>query len=128
VNAGLTEAATGRHVWSEGYNAEFKDIFAVQADIARRAVGAVAVRLTRIEEERVLAKPTGSLAAYELVLRGREFLSHISRDSNDAAAALFQRAIDLDPNYATAYDALRRSHFEAVVSGWTEYRDEELER
>ena len=74
VNAGLTEAATGRHVWSEAYDAELKDIFAVQDDIARRVVGAAAVKLTRFEQERVLAKPTGNLAAYEYVLRGREVL------------------------------------------------------
>ena len=74
VNAELTEAATGRQVWSEAYDAEVNDIFAVQDDIARRVVGAAAVKLTRFEQERVLAKPTSSLAAYEYVLRGRDFL------------------------------------------------------
>jgi adenylate cyclase len=128
VNAELTEAATGLHVWSETYDAEVKEIFAVQDDIARRVVGAAAVKLTRFERERVLTKPTENLAAYEYVLRGREFLSHASRDKNDEAAALFQRAIDLDPNYAAAYAALGGSHFEAVVSGWTEFRQEELEQ
>jgi adenylate cyclase len=128
VNAGLTEAATGRHVWSEGYDAELKDIFAVQADIVRRAVRAVAVKLTRFEEERVLAKPTGSLAAYDLVLRGREILSNATHEKNDEARQLFQHAIDLDPNYAAAYVALGGSHYEAVVSGWTEFRDAELDR
>jgi adenylate cyclase len=128
VKAELTEAATGRHVWSEGYDAELKDIFAVQADIVRRAVGAVAVKLTRFEEERVLAKPTGSLAAYEYILRGREVLTHTTHEKNDEARELFQRAIALDPNYAAAYAALGDSHFEAVVSGWTEFRGEELER
>jgi TolB-like protein len=126
VNAQLTEATTGVHVWSETYDGEVKDIFAVQDDIARRVVGAAAVKLTRFERERVLTKPTENLAAYEYVLRGREFLSHVTRDKNDEAAALFQRAIDLDPNYAAAYAALGGSHFEAVVSGWTEFRQEEL--
>src|SRR5207237_5845876 len=128
VNAKLTEAATGLQVWSEAYDAEVKDIFAVQEDIARRAVGAAAVKLTRFERERVLTKPTANLAAYEYLLRGREFLSHATRDKNDEAAALFQRAIDLDPNYAAAYAALGGSHFEAVVSGWTEFRQEELDQ
>src|SRR5712671_5464872 len=128
VNVELTEAATGLRVWSETYDAEVKDIFAVQDDIARRVVGAAAVKLTRFERERVLTKPTENLAAYEFVLRGREFLSHASRDKNDEAAALFQRAIDLDPNYAAAYAALGGSHFEAVVSGWTEFRQEELKQ
>jgi adenylate cyclase len=126
VNVELTEAATAVHVWSETYDAEVKDIFAVQDDIARQVVGAAAVKLTRFERERVLTKPTENLAAYEYVLRGREFLSHASRDKNDEAAALFQRAIDLDPSYAAAYAALGGSHFEAVVSGWTEFRQDEL--
>jgi adenylate cyclase len=128
ANVVLTEAATGVHVWSETYDAEFKDLFAVQDDIARRVVGAAAVKLSRFERERALTKPTENLAAYEYVLRGREFLSHPSHDKNEEAIALFQRAIDLDPNYAAAYAALGGSHFEAVVSGWTEFRQEELDQ
>ena len=46
---------------------------------------------------------------------------------NDEAREMFQRAIDLDPNYAAAYAALGGTHFDAVVSGWTEFRDEEVE-
>jgi len=128
VNVELTEAATARQVWSETYDAELKDIFAVQDDIAKRVVGAAAVELTRFERERVIQKPTKSLAAYEFVLRGREFLSHSTREQNDEAQDMFQRAIDLDPSYAAAYAALGGAHFEAVVAGWTEFRDEELTR
>jgi non-specific serine/threonine protein kinase len=61
----LSEAATGRNVWSETYDAEVKGIFDVQEDIARRVVGAAAVNLTRFERDRALVKPTESLAAYE---------------------------------------------------------------
>ena len=104
------------------------DIFAVQDDIAKRVVGVAAVKLTRFEQERTLAKPTNSLAAYEYVLRGRDILSHATRDDNDQASALFQRAIDLDPNYAEAYAALGGSHYEAVISGWSQFREDELER
>ena len=128
VSAELTEATTGRHVWSEAYDAEVEDIFAVQDDIAKRVVGAAAVKLTRFERERALAKPTNSLAAYEYVLRGRDSFSHATRDDNDRASELFQRAIDLDPNYAEAYAALGGAHFEAVISGWSQFREDELER
>ena len=127
VSAALTEAITGRHVWSEAYDAKVDDIFAVQDEIAKRVVGAAAVKLTRVEQERALAKPTSSLAAYEYVLRGREAYSHATRDNNDEASELFQSAIDLDPNYADAYAALGGSHYEAVVSGWSQFREEELE-
>jgi adenylate cyclase len=128
VGVQLIEATTGRLVWSETYNAEIDDIFAVQDTIAKSVVGAAAVELTRFERERALAKPTGNLAAYEYVLRGRGELSHDTRDSNDEASELFQRAIDLDPNYADAYAALGGSYYEAVVSGWSEFRAEDLER
>ena len=100
VSAELTEATTGRHVWYESYDAEVDDIFEVQDDIAKRVVGVAAVKLTRFEQERALAKPTSNLAAYEYVLRGRDFLSHATRDDNDKASEHFQLAIDLDPNYA----------------------------
>jgi TolB-like protein/class 3 adenylate cyclase/Flp pilus assembly protein TadD len=128
VGVQLTEATTGRLVWSETYNAEIDDIFAVQNTIAKSVVGAAAVELTRFERERALAKPTRSLAAYEYVLRGRGAFSHDTRDSNDEAIELFQRAIDLDPNYADAYAALGSAYYEAVISGWSEFRTEELER
>jgi adenylate cyclase len=124
----LTEATTGRLVWSETYNAEIDDIFAVQDTIAKRVVSAAAVELTRFEKERVLAKPTTNLAAYEYVLRGRGAFSHDTRDTNDEAIELFQHAIDLDPNYADAYAALGYAYYEAVISGWSEFRKEDLER
>jgi adenylate cyclase len=128
VGVQLTEATTGRLIWSETYNAEINDIFAVQDTIAKSVVGAAAVELTRFERERALAKPTSNLAAYEYVLRGRGALSHDTRESNDEASALFQHAIELDPNYADAYAALGGSYYEAVVSGWSEFRTEDLER
>jgi len=128
VNIELAEAATGRTVWSETYDAEAKDIFDVQDDIARRVVGVAAVKLTRFERDRALVKPTENLAAYEYVLRGREHFSRATRDSNDEAQDMFQRAIDLDPSYAAAYAELGLSLIEAVASGWTEFIDDDLAR
>jgi adenylate cyclase len=128
VTVQLTEAATGRNVWSQAYDAELKDIFGVQDDIAKRVVGAAAVTLTRFERDRALAKPTASLAAYEYVLRGREYFTHATRDDNDQAQDMFQRAIDLDPSYAAAYAQLGLSLVEAVASGWTEFVADDLDR
>jgi adenylate cyclase len=128
VNVELTEAASGRHLWSEAYDTEVNDIFRVQDDIARRVVGAAAVKLTRFERERALGKPTESLAAYEYVLRGREYMSHATREGNHGAQDMFQRAIDLDPSYAAAYAELGLSLIEAVASGWTEFIADDLGR
>ena len=128
VTAELTEAATGRSIWSQAYDAEIKDIFGVQEDIARRVVGAAAVKLTRFERERALGKPTGNLDAYEYVLRGREVFSHATRESNHEAREMFQHAIDLDPSYAAAYSELGLSLVEAISSGWTEFVADDLGR
>ena len=128
VNVELTEAATGRDLWSQAYDAEVKDIFGVQDDIAQRVVGAAAVTLTRFERDRALAKPTASLAAYEYVLRGREHFTHTTRDGNDQAQDMFQRAIDLDPSYAAAYAELGLSLIEANASGWSEFVANDLDR
>jgi adenylate cyclase len=62
------------------------------------------------------------------VLRGRADLFHQTRAANSDARAQFQRAIDLDPNYAAAYAALGWAHWEAAVSGWTEFPDDEIKR
>jgi adenylate cyclase len=128
VSVEVTEAATGFHRWSDVYNAELKDVFALQDEITKRIVGAAAVKLTRLEQARVQRKPTANLAAYEYVLRGRADFSSPTRATNDEARSLFQRAIDLDPNYAAAYAALGFAHYEAVVSGWAEFPDDEISR
>lgn len=130
VGVQLTEASTGRLIWSETFNGELDDIFKVQDTIARNVVSAAAVELTRFERDRALAKPTSNLAAYEYVLRGRGAMSRgsVSREANDEASALFQRAIDLDPAYADAYAALGFTYYDAVVSGWSEFRNDDLER
>jgi TolB-like protein/Tfp pilus assembly protein PilF len=128
VNAELTEAQTGRNLWAQAYDAEVKDVFAVQEDIARRVVGAAAAKLTRFERDRAFGKPTKNLAAYEYVLRGREVFSHATREGNYEAQDMFQHAIDLDPSYAAPYAELGLSLVEGVSSGWTEFIADDLGR
>ena len=128
ITVELTEAATGVHLWSDTYNSELKDIFTVQDEITKRIVGAAAVKLTRLERERVSRKPTANLAAYEYVLRGRTDFTNRTRAANDEARASFQHAIDLDPNYAAAYAALGSTHYEVAVSGWTEFPNDEIKQ
>jgi TolB-like protein/Flp pilus assembly protein TadD len=128
VAVSLTDTAHSALLWSEKYDTEPKDIFAVQDQITRRISGALAVRVTSLELAKSAAKPPDNLEAYDLVLRGRDLLSRLTRSANAQARGLFERAIELDPNYAPAYVGLGRADVAAVNQGWTQDPSETLER
>ena len=127
VSVNLTDTAHSQVLWSEKYDTEPKDIFSVQDQITRRISGALAVRVTNLEIARSAAKRTGSMEAYDLVLRGRSLGAHLSRADNAEARTLFERAIELDPKYAPAYIGLGRLDVRAVTQGWTANPSEALE-
>jgi TolB-like protein/class 3 adenylate cyclase len=119
VTAQLTDAASGRVLWSDRYDMQLAEIFALQDQIVRSLVGSMAVRLTRIEQERALTRPTTNLEAYDLFLRARAQLASLTRAGNNRARELLERAIALDPNYAAAIAQLGWTYERAVINGWT---------
>ena len=127
VTASLTDTARSTVLWSEKYDAEPKDIFAVQDQITRRISGALAVRVTSLELARSAAKPPNSVEAYDLVLRGRDLLGRLTRSNNLEARRLFERAIEIDPTYGSAYVGLGRVHRFAAIQGWAQETVETLE-
>jgi adenylate cyclase len=128
VSVSLTDTNRGVVLWSEKYDAEPKDIFAVQDQITRRISGALALRVTSLELAKSVAKPPNNLEASDLVLRGRDLLSRLTRSANAQARGLFERAIELDPAYVPAYVGLGRVNLSAVNHGWTQDPREALER
>ena len=119
VAAQLVDAG-GRVLWSARFDEALIDIFALQDKITSQIAGALAIGVTQIEQRRVLAKPTESLAAYDYVLRARPALQRPTRANNAEARALLRRAIELDPNYAAAYAALAETYHLATSMGWAE--------
>src|SRR5438132_8631717 len=128
VSVSLTDTIRSAVLWSEKYDAEPKDIFAVQDQITRRISGTLALRVTSLELARSAAKPPSNLEAYDLVLRGRALLSRLTRSANAQARDLFERAIALDPNYAPAYVGLGQVDMRASNQGWTQDPPEALAR
>ena len=120
INVQLTDASMGKLLWSQQYDEELKDVFAVQDAVTRQLAGALAVSLTEVEQRRALSKPTKSLDAYDLVLRGREGLLRFTRSGNREARQLFEQAAELDPRYADAYAWNGRAYMDVVERGWTE--------
>ena len=112
--------ADGRVLWSGRFDEALADIFALQDKITTEIAGALAIRVTQIEQRRVLAKPTQSLEAYDYVLRARPSLQRPARANIAEARVLLRRAIELDPNYAAAYAELAETYHIAVSMGWAE--------
>jgi serine/threonine protein kinase/Flp pilus assembly protein TadD len=103
ITAQLINVADGYHLWSERYDRDLEDVFAVQDEIADNIVKALRVVLTE-EEKRAIEKPrTENVQAYEYYLRGRQFFHLFREKSNQFARRMFARAIEIDPSFALAY-------------------------
>ena len=123
----LLEAAGGTVLWTQQYDREIKDLLTIQDDISRQVAGALSVRLTALQLARSASKPPSNLEAYDLVLRGRD-LSQGSRRAQSEARQLFERAVELDPDYAPAYAGLGRLDVYAAEGGYTNDPDVALAR
>jgi adenylate cyclase len=128
VNAQLIDATSGHHIWAERYDRDLKDLFAVQDEIVQTIVATLAVKIDAEERARVMRKDTESLEAYDYVLRGWEYYSRSTRSANIQARQMFEKAIELDPGYATAYVGLGQTHLAAAAYGWTEFSNQALQR
>ena len=106
ISTQLVDVATSFQLWSERYDREMEDVFAIQDEIATSIVNALKVVLTPKEEAAIKKIPTQSVRAYEYYLRGRQLFHQRRPETLDAAEDLYRRAIALDPDYALAYAGL----------------------
>ena len=106
ISTQLIDVATSFQLWSERYDREMEDVFAIQDEIATSIVNALKVVLTEKEEIAIRKIPTQSVRAYEYYLRGRQLFHQRRPETLEAAEDLYRRAIALDPDYALAYAGL----------------------
>jgi len=126
VTAQLVEAETGKQVWSERYDRDLVDIFAVQDEITEAVTIAIAPAIAAAEQQRAMRKPPGSLDAWGAYQRGLWHLSKASAEENALAEKFFQRAIDLDPIFAGGYTGLAAAINRAGVMFLTRNLEEAL--
>ena len=118
ITGQLIDAAAGTHLWAERFEGSLDDIFELQDQVAASVVGAIAPQLERAEIERAKRKPTEHLGAYDYYLRGIADLQRGTREAIGEALPLFEKAIELDPDFASAYGAAAWCHFWRKVNGW----------
>jgi adenylate cyclase len=110
ITAQLIDAITGHHLWSERYDRDLKDIFALQDEITMKIINALQVELTEGEHARLWGKGTHNLTAYLNFLRGREHMLRQTTEGNILARRMAEEAIALDPEYPPSYWLLATTH------------------
>jgi adenylate cyclase len=130
ITAQLIDVITGHHIWSEHYDRELKDIFALQDEITIRIMQATRVELTEGEQARVWMRrgQTDNLKALEKNYQGHVFLRRGTKQDNDTARHLYEEAIALDPNFIWPYVNLGLTHFWDARFGWSESPAKSLQR
>jgi TolB-like protein len=117
ITAQLVKVSDGYHLWSERYDREIEDIFAIQDDLSLAIVSALRVKLLKDEKTALLKRYKDNLQAYNLYLKGRYFWNKLpSSEDLKKGIDYFQQAIEEDPNYALAYAGLADSY--AVLGSW----------
>jgi TolB-like protein/Flp pilus assembly protein TadD len=119
ITGQLVDATTGVHLWAEHFDGTLDDIFELQDQVAASVVGAIAPQLERAEIERAKRKPTGSLDAHDYYLRGIANVHRGTREAVAEALPLFRKAMELDPDFASAYAMAAWCHFLHKFNGWT---------
>jgi TolB-like protein/Flp pilus assembly protein TadD len=117
VGAALVDASTGFQLWSERYDREMADVFAIQDEIVSSLVSALAPALLGVARDAV-RRPTDNLEAYEFYLKGRHYWHQRSPSTLRLAIQSFERAIELDAEYALAYAGLADSWALYRPYGW----------
>nr|WP_246820650.1 winged helix-turn-helix domain-containing tetratricopeptide repeat protein [Bradyrhizobium iriomotense] len=120
ITAQLNDATSGSHLWAERYDRELVDVFTVQDEITNAIVAAIEPQIHAAENFRSHRKPPASLDAWDLLMRALSHYWRVTRQDHEAAKALLERAIAIDPNYGQALSLLAVNDMFGVHLGWAE--------
>jgi len=127
ITAQLIDATTGHHIWSQRYDREQKDIFAIQDDITLEITKALQVDILSGEQARLWAKTsTTNLEAWEKWLQADDYWFRFTKEDNATARQLYEEVIVLDPKYAYAYVMLGWTYWIDARFGWVDSRAESI--
>jgi TolB-like protein/Tfp pilus assembly protein PilF len=110
ISVQLIDANNGYQLWSERFDREIEDIFAIQDEIARSVLESLGLALTEREKFRFLKPSTANIEAYEFYLRGRKLYHKWTRQSVAFARQMFERAVKIDPSFAAAWAGLANTY------------------
>jgi tetratricopeptide (TPR) repeat protein len=118
ITGQLIDTTSGAHIWADRFDGTLDDVFELQDQVASSVAGAIEPRMLLSEMERASRKPTESLDAYDLYLRGLAEFYKVSRSGYEDAFRLAQRALEIDPSYAPAAGLAAYCRAYQVSEGW----------
>ena len=121
----LVDAATSGHLWAARFEGGLEDIFDLQDQVTASVVSAIGAKLEKVEIERAKRKPTGCLDAYDYYLRGMASFYRWTKEDVSEALRLSYKAIEIDPEFSSAYGLAAWCYFFRMVNGWTTDRVQE---
>ena len=116
ITVQLINAGNQGHLWSQNYDRELKDVFAIQSDIAQRIAQALKVQLGASELGRIEKHGTENLEAHNVYLLGRHEFNKFTEEGFQRAVSYYEQAIQKDPTYALPYSGLADSYH--LLGGW----------
>ena len=114
ITAQLIQASDGNHLWSDTYDREMQDIFAVRSEVAQQVAETLKIRLLGEDKKRLDTKPTENIEAYNLYRQGRYYADKFSQDGFKKALGFYQHAIEKDPRFALAYAGMADTYVMAA--------------
>jgi adenylate cyclase len=130
VTGQLIDAGNGAHVWADRFDRDLSDIFAVQDELTREIIAALKIKLSAGEKALIAGSGTKNVEAHDFFLRGREMMFGFKRDREvfERFMSCFRRAIELDPNYATAYAGLAMGYSLDNQNRWSDAPERSLDQ
>jgi TolB-like protein/class 3 adenylate cyclase len=126
ITGQLIEVSTNAHLWADRFDGGLEDIFDLQDQITASIVGAISPRLEDAEIALARKKPTHNLGAYDFYLRGLASLYQFTKEGHEQSMPLFQRAVELDPDFALAQAAIAGWYISGKAFAWIKIGDREI--
>ena len=126
ITGQLIDVSTGAHIWADRFEGVLANIFELQDQVTGSVVGTIEPKLEQAEMERAKRKPTESLDAYDHYLRGLAGVHKWTREGNNEALGHFKCAVELDPDFATAYGMAARCYSQRIGFAWVIDRNQEV--
>jgi TolB-like protein len=124
ITGQLIDTKDGSHIWADKFDGELEDIFELQDNVTLDVISAIEPTLRQAEINRLRAKPTNDLQAYELYLRAQSHFHLLTDEDNREAINLLSQAVGLDPGYAIASALLSWCYVQRTVQNWDIVQDE----